>query len=145
MQYQAGRPIGPNCERLISEGPHDPPCYLSRRMTNSGGPDSFSNLSDISVVVTDTIFPMEKQCSAWLILASIFALISLADLLLDILRQRSRTKDDFGSLAAIEIATLPHHDQRSTITDGGHLDARCAYRSVNGYSKTYSPSTGSAR
>ncbi|KAK0513668.1 hypothetical protein JMJ35_004032 [Cladonia borealis] len=119
---QAGRPIGLNCERLISEGPQDPPYNLSKRMTNSGGPGSFFNLSDISLVGTDMSLPVETEHSAWLIFASIFALISLADLLLNLLRQRSTTKDYFESLAAVEIATLPYQGQSSTIIDGGHLD-----------------------
>ncbi len=123
MQYQAERPIGPNCERLLSEGPQDPPYNLSRRMTNSRGPGSFLNLPDTSVVGTDLFLPVETKQSAWLILASIFALISLADLLLNLLRQTSRTEDDFERLAAIEIATMPHHGQRSTMIDDDHPDA----------------------
>ena len=91
-------------------------------MTNFGGPGSFSNLSDIIVVSTDTFLPMETEHSAWLIFASIFALISLADLLLNLLRHRSRTKDDFERLAVIEIATLPDQGQRSTIIDDEHPD-----------------------
>ena len=123
MQYQAERPIGPNCERLISEGPQDPPYNLSRRMTNSGGPGSFFNISDISVVESDLFLSVETRHSAWLVFASIFALISLADLLLSLLRQRFRTEDDFESLAAIEIATPPHNDEWSKITNTEHVDA----------------------
>ena len=122
MQFQAGRLIGPNCERLISEGPQNPPYNLSRRMTNFRGPGSVSNLAEVIVVGTDTILPVEMEHSAWLILASILALISLADLLLNLLRQTSRTKDDFERLAAIEIATLPHQGQRSTVIDDEHPD-----------------------
>ena len=66
--------------------------------------------------------PVETEHSAWLIFASICALISLADLLLNLLRQRSRSKDDVESLAAIGIATLPHHDQRSTMIDDDRPD-----------------------
>ena len=77
-------------------------------MTNSGVHHSFSDPSALSVTGTDTSLPVETEHSAWLIFASIFALISLADLLLNVVRQRSRTKDDFESLAAIEIATLAH-------------------------------------
>ena len=91
-------------------------------MTNSGGPGSFFNLSDISVVGTEMFLPVETEHSAWLILASIFAIISLADLLLNLLRQRSRAKYDVESLAAIAIATLPHHDQSSTIIDDDRPD-----------------------
>ena len=123
MQYQAERPIGPNCERLISEGPQDPPYNLSRRMTKSGGPGSFFNLSDISVVRTDLFFPVETKHSALLIFASIFALISLADLLLNLLRQRSRMEDDFESLVVTRMPTLPYHGHKSKIMDDDHADA----------------------
>ena len=92
-------------------------------MTNSGGPGSFFNLSDISVVGTDMFLPVETENSAWLIFASIFAIISLADLLLNLLRQRSMAKDDVETLAAIGIATLPHHDQSSMIIDDDRPDA----------------------
>ena len=122
MQCQAERPIGLNCERLISEGPQDPPYNLSRRMTKSGGPGSFFNLSDISVVRTDLFVPVETKHSALLIFASIFALISLADLLLNLLRQRSRMEDDFESLVVTKVPTLPYHDHRSKIMDDDHAD-----------------------
>ena len=92
-------------------------------MTNSGGPGNFVNLSDINIVESDLFLPAETRHSAWLILASIFALVSLADLLLSLLRQRFRTEDDFESLTAIEIATPPHHDDWSKIMDTSRLDA----------------------
>lgn len=123
MQYQAERPVGPNCERLISEGPQDPPYNLSRRMTSSGGPGSFFNLSDISVVGNDLLLPVERKYPAWLIFALIFALISLADLLLNSLRQRSRTEDDFESLVVTRMPTLPYHGFRSKIMGDEHADA----------------------
>ncbi len=92
-------------------------------MTSSEGPGSFFNLSDINVVESDLFLPVETSHSAWLVFASVFALISLADLLLSILRQSSRTEDDFERLTAIEIATLPLHDGRSKIMDTDSFDA----------------------
>lgn len=123
MQYQAGRPIGPNCERIISEGPQDPPYNLSRRMTQTRGPGSFFNLSDISVGDSDLFRPVETRHSAWLVFASIFALISLADLVLCLLSKRFRTEDDLESLAAIELATPLHHNDRTKIMDTDRFDA----------------------
>ena len=93
-------------------------------MTNSGGPGSLFNMSDISVVGTDTSLPVETEHSAWLILASIFALISLADILLNLLRQRPGTKDDVEGLLALGMATLPHHGPGSMIIDDFRPDAR---------------------
>ena len=91
-------------------------------MTNSGGPGSFFNSSDIGVVRTDLILPVGMSHSALLIFASIFALISLADLLLNLLRQNSRTEDDFESLAVMGMPTLPYHGHRSKIMDDDHAD-----------------------
>ena len=80
-------------------------------------------MSEISVAATDPVLLVEMNHSAWLISASIFALISLADLLLSLLRHRCKTDYDFESLAAIEIATLPPHGQRNTMIDNDHADA----------------------
>ena len=92
-------------------------------MTKAGGLGGFSNSSAITIVGTDSFAPLEKKSSAWLIFASIFALISLTDLLLNFLRQTSRTNHDFENLSAIETATLPLQGQRDTIIDNDNPDA----------------------
>ena len=92
-------------------------------MIDLGGPGNLRNLSDNSVIETDLFPPVETNHSAWLVSALIFALISLADLLLNVLRQRSQIENDLENPTAIEIATLPHHDQRSEIMDDDHPDA----------------------
>ena len=86
-------------------------------MTEPGGPSGFIGSSDISVSRTDLFLPVDTKHSAWLVSASIFALISLADLLLNLLRQRPRTGDDLESLAAVEIATIPHPGHRGERTE----------------------------
>ena len=90
-------------------------------MTDSGGPGG--SFTEIGFVTTDSFLPMETKHSAWLISALIFALISLAGLLLSLLRYRCKTDYDFESLAAIEIATLPHSGSRSKTMDDDHPDA----------------------
>ena len=92
-------------------------------MTQTRGPGSFFNLSDISVGDSDLFRPVETRHSAWLVFASIFALISLADLILCLLSKRFRTEDDLESLAAIELATPLHHNDRTKIMDTDHFDA----------------------
>lgn len=113
--------MGPNCERLISDGPQNPPYNLSRRMTDSGAPGG--SFTDISVVANDSFLAVGMTHSAWLISASLFILISLACLLLSLLHHRCRTDYDFESLAAIETATLTRHGQTNKIMGIDHPDA----------------------
>ena len=89
-------------------------------MTDSGGPGG--SFAGIDFVTTNSFLPMETKHSAWLISALIFALISLAGLLLSLLRDRCKTDYDFESLAAIEIATLPYSASRSQTMDDNHPD-----------------------
>ena len=93
-------------------------------MTKSEDLEKFSNAPDIVTVGNDSFVPLEAKSSAWLIFASLFALISLADLLLNFLRQTSRTSYDFVDLAAIVIAPLPPQGRRSTIIVNDDPDAR---------------------
>ena len=80
-------------------------------------------MSDLSIADSDLLLPVEMRHSFWLVCASIFALISLADLLLNLLRKRFRTEDDFEEFAAIEMARAPDHDDRSKTMDTDHLKA----------------------
>ena len=107
--------MGPSCERLISDGPQDPPYNLSRRTTDSRTPGG--SFKDISVITTDSFPAVEMQHSACLVLASILILISLAYLLLSLLHHRGKTDYDFDSLAAIEIARPPHNGGEKTIME----------------------------
>lgn len=81
------------------------------------------SFTDIGVIATGLFLAVDFKHSAWLISASIFALISLAGLLLNLLRHRCRTDYDFESLAAIGIATLPHYGSSSKKMDDDHHDA----------------------
>lgn len=106
--------MGPNCERLISDGPKDPPYNLSRRTTDARASGGF--FTDISMIATDSFLAVQMEHSAWLVSASIFILISSACLLFSLLHHRCKTDYDFDSQTAIEIAT-PRNGGEKTIMD----------------------------
>ena len=131
MEYQAGRPIGPNCDRLISEGPQDPPHSISKRMARSRGPGTLLHLSDTSVVHSDLFLPVETIYLAWLVFALIFAVTSLPYLLRhlilpfiqDSLLLRRSWPPDEESLLPFKIAKPLYHNGRTKIMDTDHFDA----------------------